>query len=139
VRRAPVLPLAAAAVAAALLAGCGAESADLFAVQRSGADRNANVRLVVNDGGTVTCNGQKSKALPGKRLLEARELARELEKEASLSIELPPASNSILRYVVRTAAGKVAFSDTSPGRPKPFDEVARFTKDVVEDVCGIER
>jgi len=126
-------------VAAVLIAGCGAESADLFAVQRSGADRNANVRLVVNDGGTVTCNRSKPKALPGKELLQARELARDLEAQAQLSIDLPPASNSILRYVVRTPAGRVAFSDTSAGKPKAFDRLAGFTKDVVEDVCGIER
>ena len=129
----------AATAAAVLLAGCGAESADLFAVQRSGADRNANVRLIVNDGGTVTCNRGKPKALPGKALLQARELARDLEAQAQLSIDLPPASNSILRYVVRTPAGRVAFSDTSARRPKSFDRLAGFTKDVVEDVCGIAR
>jgi hypothetical protein len=127
-------------VAAALAAsGCGAPSADLFEVKRSGADRNANVDLVVNDGGTVTCNKGKPKALPGEELLTARELARQLEKQASLSIELPAAKNSILHYVVRTESGRVSFSDTSPGRPKSFDRLAGFTKDVVEDVCGIER
>jgi hypothetical protein len=135
VRRAGVL----AAAAALVLTGCGAESADLFAVQRSGGDANANVRLVVNDGGTVTCNRGEPRPLPGDELLQARELARDLQRQAELSIDLPPASNSILRYVVRTAAGRVAFSDTSAGRPKAFDRLAGFTKDVVEDVCGIER
>jgi hypothetical protein len=135
VRRALVAVVA----AAALVSGSGAESADLFEVQRSGADRNANVDLVVNDGGTVRCNKGKPKALPGKQLLAARELARQLSKQASLSIELPPAKNSILRYVVRTESGRVAFSDTSPGKPKAFDRLAGFTKDVVEDICGIER
>jgi hypothetical protein len=130
---------AAAAVVVVVLAGCGYEQQDLFSVKRSGADRNANVTMVVNDGGTVTCNGGTSKALPGKQLLAARELARELEKEASLSIELPPAKNSILRYRVDTESGSVAFSDTSPGRPKAFDRLEAFTADVVENVCGIER
>lgn len=122
-----------------ILAGCGGESADLFEVQRSGADRNANVDLVVNDGGTVTCNRGKPRALPGKRLLDARELARDLEKQASLSIELPRGPRSNLRYVVRVSNGRVAFSDTSPNRPRAFDELQGFTKSVVEDVCGIER
>lgn len=129
-----------AVVAAALLvAGCGAESADLFEVTRTGADRNANVRLVVNDGGTVTCNGSKPKALPGKELLEARDLARELEKESTLSIVLPPGPNAVLRYDVRTSAGRVAFSDTSRDRPRSFLRLEGFTSQVVEDVCGIER
>jgi hypothetical protein len=134
------------AVAAAALtgvvvtaAGCGTKSADLFEVERSGADRNANVNLVVNDDGTVSCNRGRSKLLPSAQLLTARELARQLGKQAQLAIELPPAKNSLLRYVVRTSEGKVAFSDTSAGKPKSFDRLAGFTKDVVEDICGIQR
>jgi hypothetical protein len=130
--------LAAAALAAAL-SGCGTASPDLFAVSRSGKDKNANVKMVVSDGGTVTCNGGKPKALPGKKLLDARQLARDLEAQAALSIDLPAEKNSTLRYVVSTQSGKVAFSDTSRGRPKTFDRVVLFTKDVVEDVCGIKR
>jgi hypothetical protein len=130
---------AAVLLAALVVTGCGAESADLFEVQRSGKDPNANVDMVVNDGGTVRCNKGKPKALEGKQLLDARELARDLEAQASLSIELPPAENSILRYVVRTPAGRVAFSDTSAGRPKAFDQLAAFSKDVIENTCGIER
>jgi hypothetical protein len=126
-------------VATLLLAGCGGESADLFEVQRSGTDRNANVDLVVNDGGTVTCNRGKPIALPGRKLLDARELARGLEKQSSLSIELPRGPGSTLRYVVRTSAGRVSFFDTSPHRPHVFDELVVFTKDVIEDVCKIER
>jgi hypothetical protein len=133
VRRALLLP------ALVVLAGCGTPSPDLFEVTRSGADRAANVKLVVNDSGTVTCNGREPKALPGRMLLDARELARDLDKEAALSIELPAEKGSQLRYVVRTEAGRVAFSDTSRGRPRTFDVLVKFTKDVTEDVCGIER
>lgn len=128
-----------AVLAALLLAGCGAESADLFQVKRSGADPNANVDLVVNNGGTVSCNQGKAVALPGKGLLEARELARQLEKQAALSIELPREPDSIVHYVVRTSNGRVAFSETSPNRPKAFDELVAFSKRVIEDVCKIDR
>ena len=126
-------------VALLALAGCGEKSADLFAVQRSGSDRNANVDLVVNDGGTVTCNRGKPIALPGKGLLDARELARELSKQAALSIELPKGPGSTLHYVVRTSNGRVSFYDTSAHRPHVFDELVLFSKDVIEDVCKIER
>ncbi len=125
--------------AAFALTGCGADSADLFEVRRTGEDANANVDMVVNDGGTVTCNGGKAIALPGTRLLDARELARGLEKQASLSIELPPGPGATLRYVVRLSNGRVAFSDTSTDRPKIFDELVGFSADVIENVCGIER
>lgn len=131
---------AAAVIVVALApAGCGAGSADLFQVERKGKDPNANVDLVVNDGGTVTCNGGEPTALQGDGLLDARELARGLEKQAALSIELPPGRGATLRYVVRTSNGRVAFSDTSEGRPRVFDELVAFSADVIENVCGIER
>ena len=129
---------AAAVLLLALLAGCGAPSADLFEVKRSGPDRPANLTMLVNDGGTVTCNGTKH-PLDADRLLQARELTRQLSKEAELGIDLPPGPGTNLSYRVRMEAGSVSFSDTSKGNPQAFYELAAFTKDVSERVCGIVR
>jgi hypothetical protein len=123
---------------ALVFAGCGTASPDLFEVERSGEDRNANVTMVVNDGGRVTCNGE-SHELDADRLLRARELRRELEEPAELGIELPPGPRANLSYRVRMEAGSVAFSDTSRGNPQEFLRLAAFTKDVAERVCGIVR
>jgi hypothetical protein len=119
-------------------AGCGTPSPDLFEVRRSGDDPNANVTLVVNDGGTVTCNGKRH-TIEGERLLRAREVERALEPQAQLRLELPPGPRADLSYRVRMEAGMVAFSDTSRGNPSSFLALAAFTKDVTEDVCGLER
>lgn len=136
-RRAPAtLALTAAALVAT---ACGSPSPDLFDVNRTGRDKNANVRLIVSDGGTVTCNGGEPKAIDAEKLLDARALARDLGAQAALSIELPPEKTSTLRYRVRVGSGTVAFSDTSRGRPPTFDKLAAFTTDVVENVCGLER
>jgi hypothetical protein len=126
------------AVAVLLLSGCGTASPDLFEVRRSGEDRAANLTLVVNDGGEVTCNGEDH-PLDADRLLQARELSRELEQPSELGIELPPGPGAVLSYRVRSEAGTVSFSDTSPGNPRAFLRVAAFTKDVAERVCGIVR
>jgi hypothetical protein len=126
------------ALVALLFAGCGTPSPDLFEVTRSGEDRNANVTMVVNDGGRVTCNGREHE-LDADRLLRARELRRELDKKAELGIELPPGPGANLSYRVRMEAGSVAFSDTSRGNPPEFLRLAAFTKDVTERVCGIVR
>lgn len=136
-RRAAVLVLIAVAAAVPAI-GCGAAAPDLFEVERSGADRNANVDLVVDDGGTVRCNGTPHE-LGAERLLRARQLVRDLEPQAELGIELPPGPRTQLSYRVEMERGSVAFSDTSPGIPRTFQRVAGFTKDVAEDVCGIER
>jgi hypothetical protein len=133
VRRA--LPAAALLLA---LAGCGSRPPDLFVVDRSGADRNANVELLVSDGGSVKCNG-KEHELSADRLLTARQLVRDLSPQAELGIELPPGPGSELSYRVTMETGTIAFSDRSSGVPQTFQRLAAFTKDVTERVCGIER
>ena len=130
--------LAALVAAAAVLTGCGSPSPDLFVVQRSGPDPAANLTMRVSDGGSVFCNG-KEHPLDTDRLLRARQLTRDLGKQAELHLELPPGANSNLSYKVRLEAGEVAFSDTSRGNPKAFFQLAAFTKDVSERVCGIVR
>jgi hypothetical protein len=129
---------ACAACASLALAGCGTQPPDLFEVRRSGADRNANLTLVVNDGGRVACNGAEH-PLDADRLLRARELVRELAPQARLHLELPTGPGSQLAYRVRMEAGTVAFSDTSRDNPQSFLALAAFTKDVAERICGIER
>jgi hypothetical protein len=126
------------ALAALTFAGCGTAAPDLFEVKRSGEDRAANLTMVVNDGGNVTCNG-KEHPLDADRLLTARELTRELQESAELGVELPPGPEAVLSYRVRMEAGSVAFSDTSRGNPRAFLQLAAFTKDVAERVCGIVR
>ncbi len=123
---------------ATVLTGCGTASPDLFEVKRSGEDRKANLTMVVNDGGRVTCNGREH-PLDDDRLLRAREIERELEQPAELGLALPPGPGANLSYRVRLEAGTVEFSDTSRGNPQAFNQLAAFTKDVAERVCGIVR
>jgi hypothetical protein len=130
--------LALALTGALALAGCGSPAADLMVVERSGADRNANLTLLVSDDGTVTCNGRRH-PIDGDRLLEARALTRALAELAELNLALPPGPGSVLSYRARMQAGTVAFSDTSRPLPPSFAELTAFTKDIGEDVCGIVR
>jgi hypothetical protein len=125
-------------VLAFLLAGCGGPAGDLFEVQRSGADRAANLTLVVSDDGFVTCNGTK-KTLTPDLLLRARQLTRDMSSQAELNLALPKGPNSILSYKARMAAGTISFSDTSRPLPRSFTELTVYTKDVAEKICGITR
>jgi hypothetical protein len=121
-----------------LAAGCGGPAGDLFEVERSGADRAANITLVVSDDGFVTCDGAK-KELPPDLLLRARRLARDLSVQAELNLTLPAGPNPVLSYKARMAAGTISFADTSRPLPKSFTELTLYTKDVAERVCGINR
>jgi hypothetical protein len=136
-RRAARAPAALAAVT--LLVGCGAPSADLFEVVRSGANRSADVRILVSDDGTVRCNRGKPVAMGAKRLLTARQLARDLEKQAALGLELPRGRGAILSYRARLEAGTIAFSDQSRGRPGSFNRLVAFTNDIARGVCRLKR
>lgn len=121
------------------LAGCGSPAPDLFEVKRSGADRNANVTLLVSDDGTVTCNRGKRLPITNEELLEARQLARELSEQAELHLQLPPGPDPVLTYRVRMEAGTVGFADTSRPLPSAFAQLTVFTSDVSESICGIVR
>ena len=68
-------------------------------------------------------------------------IARILKEEGFIEdfSEVQDGPRSQLRYRARMEAGTVSFADTSKGNPKSFLELAAFTKDVAEDVCGIER
>jgi hypothetical protein len=121
-----------------LLAGCGSPPADLFVVNRTGADRNAKLTLLVSDDGMVTCNGSQH-PITNRQLLDARALTRDLSSQAELHVQLPPGPNSVLSYRVRMQAGTVAFSDTSRPLPTSFTKLTQFTKDISEDVCGLRR
>ena len=127
-------------LALAALAACGARSPDLLVVERSGSIPGAKLTLLVNDGGTVRCNGGAEHRLSAPQLLQARMIVRDLEKDADRERRLPPGPGSILRYRLRMEAGTVEFSDTSPaGRGGPFAQAQLFTRRVAQLVCGLPR
>jgi hypothetical protein len=122
-----------------LASGCGQAAPDLFQVTRSGADRNANVDLVVNDAGSATCNRTIHKPISSEQLIDAREIARDLGELAKLDIDLPKGTGATLHYKARSDLGTVAWWDTSPGQDTTLAKLTRFTKDIAEDVCGLAR
>src|SRR5213082_2464007 len=108
------------------LAGCGTQSPDLFAVQRAGTIPGARLRLVVNDGGTVRCDGGRAVDLTDQQLLDARQIQRDLKSPAKRALRLPPQPGSVLRYRVTTPDGAVSFADDSRGRPAVLNRLAFF-------------
>jgi len=133
-----------AAVALALawagLGACGGRSPDLLVVARSGSIPGANLTLLVNDGGTVRCNGGADRRLSDPQLLQARTIVRELDEDATRDRKLPAGPSSILRYRLRMEAGNVEFSDTSTGaQGGAFAQTQLFARRVAQQVCGLVR
>ena len=129
---------AAAVLAGVVLAGCGTPSADLFAVERNGTLPDARLKLVVGDGGTVECDGTERK-ISNDRLLEARDIARDLQPVLARKPVLPGGPRALLHYRVLGDAGDARFSDITAARDPVLARVVRFTRAVARDACGLDR
>jgi hypothetical protein len=133
-RRGPLTALA----AAAALAACGTPSADLFVVERTGSLPDARLTLVVGDGGTVECDGTE-RPISNGRLLEARELARDLEPVLARGADLPGGSRALLRFRVLGEDGDVRFADVTASRRPVLARVVAFTRGVAREACRLAR
>jgi hypothetical protein len=121
----------------AVLAGCGfdVQSADLFQVTRTG--QGQKLTLLVNDSGTVACNGAKPKALPDRLLLQARDLTRNLNADAKVKTRFPAVRGSVFSYTVKVQNGTFAFPDTAAGARKELAQLELFVVQAAADPCGI--
>lgn len=133
------LGVAALALAAVALTGCGGDYSDLVGVRRSGSLPDARLELVVNGGGTARCNGGEPQQIAPRLLLDARDIVRELtpELEAGRVYARPP--NALLRYDVETAQGELSFSDTDGTRDPGIARMVAFVRRAAQDVCGLDR
>jgi hypothetical protein len=129
----PVWVLAAVTV----LAGCGGVSApDLFVVQRSGSTPQAQLTLLVNEEGGVTCNGRAmQQKLADPQIVKAREIQEDLLKPSASHLSLPPRAGSVLHYYVRDESGTVRFSDNSAGQPAVLQKLQLFVLQTSQEIC----
>ena len=123
--------------AVALLAGCGfdVQSPDLFQVIRTGPGERLS--LLVNDSGTIACDGGKPKSLPDPLLLQARDLASSLNTDASSKLRFPPSARSVYSYTVRVPNGTFTFPDTAAAQRKELAQLELFVVQAAADPCGI--
>jgi hypothetical protein len=134
VRTAPAL-----AAVAVLLAGCGTPSADLFAVERTGKVPDGKVRMIVDDGGGVTCDGKAGSDMSSAQLLTARDIERDLEPPSKAGLRLRPAGDTVLQYVVHTSKGTLSFADDSHGKPAVLNRLMLFVRQLAQQHCGLAR
>jgi hypothetical protein len=129
--------VAALAAAGALLAGCGLDlqSPDLFLLTRVGAGKR--VSLLINDSGTVSCNGGKAKPLAGSLLIQARDLAQMLDDDVKAKLKFIQRPDSVYRYTVKLQDGTLSFPDTAGKRHSELAQTELLTVQVAEGPCGL--
>ena len=127
-----------AVVATASTAGCGlnVQSPDLFTLSRTG--QGKPLTLLVNDSGTIRCDGGKAKSLPDPLLLDARDLADDLNTDAQDKLKVPPpAAGSVFSYKITLQQGTVSFSDTSARSRPEFARAELFAVQAAQGPCGL--
>jgi hypothetical protein len=132
--------LAGAGLAAAMavaLAGCfDVQSPDLFLLTRTGP--GAKLTLLVNDSGTMSCNGGKAKPISNARLIAARDLSENLTTDAMAKLRIPPEGGSVYYFRLKLQAGTVSFPDRAADARHPNLAAAElFATQAAQQVCGL--
>jgi hypothetical protein len=121
------------------LAGCGldVQAADLFLLTRTG--HGTRLTLLVNDGGTISCDGRRPRRLPDPLLLQARDLASGLGGDAQERVRIPSPPNSVYRYTIRLQQGTISFPDTAAasGHYPRLAQAEQFTLQAAQQACGL--
>jgi hypothetical protein len=124
------------AVAAAVSTGClSVQAGDLFLLTRTGA--GPRLTLLVNDGGTVRCNGGAAKPLPDKLLLQARDLSSTLDDDAKNHLHIPRSANAVASYSVKLKDGTISFPDTSASAHSELAQLELLTVQIARGPCGL--
>jgi hypothetical protein len=119
------------------VAACGlnVQSGDLFQVTRSG--QRQKLTLLVNDAGTIACNGGKPKPLPDRLLLQARDLSTKLNDDAKAKLRFSSSPRSVFSYTVKVENGTFTFPDTAAGARKELSQLELFVVQAAADPCRI--
>jgi hypothetical protein len=127
--------IASAVLVAGALAGCGlgVQAPDLFAVTKTG--QGKSVTIVVNDGGTISCNRGRAKPLSDRLLIVARSLVGQLEPDAFHKLDSPSPAGSVYRYTVRMQQGTFSFPDSSAAHRPELAKLEQFVLEA-QPACG---
>ena len=129
---------AAVVAVAVLVAGCfDVQSADLFLLTRTG--QGGTLTLLVNDGGTVRCNGAKAKPISNSTLISARDLTDNLATDAQNHLTIPKAAGSVYYFTIKLQQGTVSFPDRAAATHKVLAQAELFAAQTAQKECGSGR
>src|SRR5207245_7641367 len=93
--------------------------------------------LLVNDGGTIRCDGGRARRLADPLLLRARDLAASLDGDAKRNLRISAPPNSAFRYSVKLQDGTIAFPDTAAAGHAELAQVELFAVQAAQQACGL--
>ena len=128
--------VALAAVMAGLVAGCfDVQSPDLFLLTRTG--QGGKLTLLVNDGGTIRCDGAKAKPISDNALVTARDLSDNLVTDAQSKLTIPRAPGSIYYFTIKLQQGTISFPDRAAATRKVLAQAELFATQAAQQDCRL--
>lgn len=126
-----------AASAALAIAACGGEAGDLLALEVSGGQQEQPLRLTVTEDGRGSCDGGELQRISSERLIDAREVERELGglAEDGAAFGADTGATGRRRYVARTRAGTVRWVEGLPELPDVLPRAALLAQQLEEALC----
>jgi TATA-box binding protein (TBP) (component of TFIID and TFIIIB) len=120
-----------------MLAGCGlnVQSADLFLLTRTG--QGSKLTLLVNDSGTIRCNGAKAKMISDALLIQARDLSDNLGTDASHNLYLKAVPGTVFSYRISLQQGVIRFSDRDTEHHPELSRAELFAAQAAQQACGL--
>jgi hypothetical protein len=123
--------------AAALIGGCGldVQSPDLFLLTRTG--QGPRLTLLVNDSGTIRCNGAHPRKLGDPLLLRARDLVQTLDNDAKRGLAIPASPTSVFHYTIKFQDGTISFPDTASKTHPELAQAELLAVQLAQQACGL--
>ena len=124
-------------VIAAALSGCGfnVQSPDLFLLTRTG--QGTKLTLLVNYGGTLRCNGGKSRQMTDSMLITARDLSDNLADDGTKNLTIPATPRTIFYYRIKVQQGAISFPDASARTHSELAQAELFAAQAAQQVCHL--
>jgi hypothetical protein len=125
----------AAVLCCVVLAACGfdVEAPDDFLLTRTG--QGARVTLLVNDAGTIRCDGGRARPITSAMLINARDLVTNLQGDSQEGLDIPQAPNSVYRYTIRMQTGTISFPDTAGVKRPGLADAEQFALQALAGPC----
>lgn len=123
--------------AALLISGCGLQVSepDLFVLTRTG--QGSKLTLLINDSGTISCNGAKARPISDAMLIAARDLTDSLSRDAARKLALAVGPGTVFSYRIRLQQGDVRFSDRDAGGHQELAQAELFAAQAAQQDCGL--
>jgi hypothetical protein len=128
--------VAVAAVMAGLVAGCfDVQSPDLFLLTRTG--QGPKLTLLVNDAGTIRCDGAKAKPISNSALITARDLSDNLVTDAQNNLTIPRSPGSVYYFTIKLQQGTISFPDHAAATHNLLAQAELFAAQAAQQECGL--